>query len=219
MSYYLDICVLLELRSLPNRLTGLVILSKSSLPFSADIFARIREGDRRAFEALAEVYYEPLVKQAYRYTGDQGTAEDIVQDVLFNMWMGRSGINVRSNAASYLFGAIPNRAFNHFRNRRTEARTYQTFFADNSINSNGQDLFPAWSDPEEHDEFLQRLAQVRHLLETLPPRQAEAIQLRIHAGLSFAEIAEVMGLTLRSAQTTYHKGVIYLRSRLSELES
>lgn len=192
---------------------------ESAADAAADLRAlvpRIRAGDRAAFEALAEQLYERLVRSAYRYVRDVAAAEDIVQDTLLRLWTGRAHLVVQHSITSYLLGAVRNRALNYTRHQQVEARWEHQITAEESV--------AAWPrqgvlGPREGEEaevaFDAYMRLVRAAVEALPERQAEAFALRVEQELSFAEIAEVMGLSLRSAQTTYLRAVQFLRARLA----
>jgi RNA polymerase sigma-70 factor (ECF subfamily) len=188
--------------------------------FDPAFLARVRAGDRQAFEMMAEAYYERLVRYAYRYVHDVAVGEDVVQDTLFNIWLTHEQFVVRGSLSSYLFGAVRNRALNYTRHQRVEAR-WQERMSSREVGDPGTwidaRVTPAsdWDEGDEDDTFQTRLAAVRSAIAALPPRQAEAFWLRVEHGMSFAEVAEVMGLSLRSAQTTYLRAVQCLRERLA----
>ncbi|HXC24395.1 MAG TPA: sigma-70 family RNA polymerase sigma factor, partial [Gemmatimonadaceae bacterium] len=101
---------------------GMTIPSPAPPPFDPAFLARLRAGDQQAFEAMAEAYYERLVRYAYGYVRDLAAAEDVVQDTLFNIWLAHEQLIVRGSLSSYLFGAVRNRALNYTRHERVAAR-------------------------------------------------------------------------------------------------
>ena len=191
-------------------------------PFGPDWIARVRAGDREAFEAMAEAYYERLVRYAYTFVRDVAVAEDVVQDTLLALWLGHEQLAVRSALASYLFKAVRNRALNHMRHERVEARLEERLATRGDPDAWPGTLAASANERDEDDEetaFMARIAAVRQAVAALPPRQAEAFRLRIEHGMSFAEVASVMGLSLRSAETTYQRAVSALRDRLAPYTS
>lgn len=183
------------------------------------IVARIRAGDREAFEAVAVAEYARLVRHAYRYVRDLPAAEDIVQDTLLRVWVGRAQLVIQNSIVSYLFRAVRNRALNYVRHQQVEARRDLPLAADDAL-AGGVHVTadPSSGNAEQWGDeatFEACLAAVQEAVGALPERQAEAFALRIEQELSFAEIAEVMGLSLRSAQTTYLRAVQFLRARLA----
>jgi RNA polymerase sigma-70 factor (ECF subfamily) len=186
-----------------------------------DVIARIRAGDRDAFEAVAVAHYARLVRHAYRYVRDLSAAEDIVQDTLLRLWVGRAQLVVQNSIVSYLFRAVRNHALNYVRHQHVEERRDRALLADETLAGVSDPGVSAVTNLTlrglngDDATFEACLAAVQEAVAALPERQAEAFGLRIEQELSFAEIAEVMGLSLRSAQTTYLRAVQFLRTRLA----
>jgi RNA polymerase sigma-70 factor (ECF subfamily) len=186
--------------------------------FGPDWVARVRSGDREAFEAMAEAYYERLVRYAYTFVRDVAVAEDVVQDILLALWLGREQFAVRSALSGYLFKAVRNRALNHIRHERAQERLEERLSAhgDPDILLSTQAQTPSESDEDDEEAACAtRVAAVQQAVAALSQRQAEAFRLRIEHGLSFSEVAVVMGLSLRSAETTYQRAVKTLREQLA----
>jgi RNA polymerase sigma-70 factor (ECF subfamily) len=187
---------------------------------SRGIIARIRAGDREAFETVAVANYARLVRHAYRYVRDLSAAEDIVQDTLLRLWVGRTQLVVQNSIVSYLFRAVRNRALNYVRHQQVEERRDRALLVANAlagVSDPGTSAASLTLRSLGGDDvtFEACLAAVQEAVAALPERQAEAFGLRIDQELSFAEISEVMGISLRSAQTTYLRAVQFLRTRLA----
>ena len=196
---------------------GMTIPSPASPLDDSAFLSRLRAGDRQAFETMAEAYYERLVRYAFGYVRDAAAAEDIVQDMLLNVWLAREQLTVRGSLASYLFGAVRNRALNYTRHERVMARWSERAAATDEHETwiAGTTTLPgSWELDDEAEAFEARMRAVRDAIAALPPRLREAFRLRVEHGLSFAEVADVMGLSLRSAQTTYLRAVQAVRERL-----
>ena len=104
--------------SLPPPTTDLAELATD------DVVARIRQGDSRAFEALYLAFYPPLCAFVATIIGNAAQSEDIVQDLLYPD-LGTPDLvaaDERWRARRYLFGAARNRALNHLKRQRVEAR-------------------------------------------------------------------------------------------------
>src|SRR5688572_8158150 len=87
-----------------------------------DSIARIRGGDRPAFEALFREHYSALCEFAHRYVQSREAAEDLVQEVFLSVWTHRESLEIRDGLRAYLYGAVRNRALNSIEHRRVEQR-------------------------------------------------------------------------------------------------
>ena len=90
-----------------------------------DIIARIREGDRDAFNAFCRERYASLIAFARLFLSRiNGTwADDVVQDVLFGLWQNRASLyDDGSSLQAYLLRSVYHRCLNYLKKeRRSEA--------------------------------------------------------------------------------------------------
>ena len=80
----------------------------------------IHRGDEAAFRD-AFVHYQPwLVSIAYALVASDADAQEIVQEVMLNLWTKRETLSVRQSLVSYLYAAVRKRAISALRRRRVE---------------------------------------------------------------------------------------------------
>jgi RNA polymerase sigma-70 factor (family 1) len=169
-----------------------------------DWVARIQAGDSRAFEALYLAFYAPLCAFVATIVGNPAQSEDIVQDLLCRIWERREAWRPSNGGARrYLFGAARNRALNHLKRERIEARA--------------ADVFPIEGDattPERFAEARDFSAALSRALADLPPRCRQACILRWRYGLTYPEIAGAMGVTQKAVEALLTRGLKALRAAL-----
>ena len=179
----------------------------SSLP--GDVVQRVRSGDASAFESLFRTYYEPLCRFCTRYVSEAALAEEIVQDVFARLWVRRAEWIVRTSVRSYLFGATRNGALN--------LRKRQAVEEDWAAASAASDPSERPDTPRRPDEVMESAdaeERVRVALETLPERCRLVMQLRWRDQLSYAEIAEVMDISVKGVENQLARGLKSLRDKL-----
>jgi RNA polymerase sigma-70 factor (ECF subfamily) len=185
----------------------------ASVDAETALVARIRQGDEGAFKALFDDYYLPLCAYIYGYVGSRALAEEIVQDLLGNIWEQRSQWHIRVSLRTYLFGAARNRAYNCNRDREIVERYGERAGYELEIAGMGRG-------PEPVDEQMDR-EELRGALERamrrLPDRQRQAFYLRWRSHLSYAEIAAVMNVTVKTVENTLGQAIKALRQELSGL--
>ncbi len=167
---------------------------------------RVRAGDYEAFLVLFRAYHAPLERFGERLTGSSDTAEDIVQDVFVAIWERRETWDVRSGVHRYLYGAVRNRAFDCARRRALEARSDRTLASED-----GQERA---ADPAELAEVR---AAVARAIERLPARCRAVYRLRHYHELTYAEIAHVLGLSVKTVEMHVSSALKALRGRLQHL--
>jgi len=166
---------------------------------------RIRAGDVQAYAALVEQYLQPLTRYAYSFTRDE-TAHDVVQDVFARIWSLGPRWNPHGNLVAYLFGSVRNRAVDLARSEQTNQRVRESLQRD-----------PPHADAESLDAASDVVltASVRQEIAALTARQREAIRLRYNYGHSASQIAQILGVSTKSAEKLLSRALGTLRERLA----
>lgn len=177
----------------------------------ADIAARIRAGDAVAFEQSFRQMHAPLIAFVMRYVGDRARAEEVVQELFLVIWRDRATLDVPGSFRAYLFSGARNRALNVRRRDRTE-QDWETDEAHDSVRA----LHPAPTPPDLAFEAHELSARVAAAFATLPERCRQAMHLRWREGLSYAEIADVLGIGTKGVENQLARGLKALRARLTD---
>ncbi len=172
----------------------------------AALIAGIRAGDEAAFDTLLTTYYPGLFRLAVRYVRDHAVAEDLVSDVLFRIWAQRERWEVRTSVVTYLYGAVRNRAVNYLRHERTARRWREREEALPADERTGRaEAADAAVEVADLDQAITRA------IERLPARCRQVFVLSRESGLSYAEIAAVMGISPKTVEVQMWKALKALR--------
>lgn len=166
--------------------------------------ARLRVGDRDAFEQLVRSVYPRLADYALSLLADADAAEDAVQDVLVAVWDGRARLPDGSRLVGYLYRSVRNRALNQIRSKRTAARWLARVEPDPTV--------PAVAERALEDRELERA--YRAALAEVSPRGREVFLLSRDQGLSYLEIAESLGISVKTVETLMGRVLKTLRAKL-----
>jgi RNA polymerase sigma-70 factor, ECF subfamily len=162
--------------------------------------AGLVEGREDAFAALADRYGRPLYRVAWALLRSRPDAEDAVQEVFLGLVRSRSALARVENLHAYLFAAL-----RHAVARLAARRKADALPADDPPARNGT---PAGAiDPETSDLLERGLA-------ALPAEQREVLSLKIDGGLTFAEVAAVLGVRPKTAASRYRYALEKLRATL-----
>jgi RNA polymerase sigma factor, sigma-70 family len=95
---------------------------------SKELLARLRRGDEAAFDAIFRQWYPSLVRASETIVRSQAVAEEIVQDVMLELWKRRESLAEDSSPQAYLFQSARNRSLNHVRHEKVarEGEPYAT---------------------------------------------------------------------------------------------
>jgi RNA polymerase sigma-70 factor, ECF subfamily len=166
--------------------------------------------DDRAFEGVFREHYGPLCAFAVRYTQDAALAEELVQDLFADLWARRATWAPRTGAErAYLLAAIRNRALN-LRKRQAVERDWEAGEAVAEV----RELHPNPARADHGLEVAELEQQVHAALESLPERCRLVMHLRWREQLSYTQVAEIMGISVKGVENQLARGLKALREKL-----
>ena len=182
---------------------------------SRALAARIREGDAATFEWVYRTYHAGLCDFVVRYVAAPDRAAELVQTLFLQLWEQRARFRVTTTIERCLFGAARNVAVNTLRREVVERRWRERMVADA-----GDDGYPrsATNGANVALEAQDVEAAVRRALANLPPRCVTAFMLRWQRQLSYAEIADVMGLSANTVNVYLTRATMALREAKESLQ-
>ena len=156
---------------------------------------------------MFEHYYAALCLFAKRYIEDRAIREDIVQDVFFNIWEKRKSIATNISARNYLVTCVKNLSLNYLR-KQGYIQDYQNKIIDNP---------PVYSNGEEDLFMLNELETLlEQTLTKLPPEYRMAFEMSRMEQKSMDEIAEIMGVSVRTVERYRNKALDILKKELKD---
>jgi RNA polymerase sigma factor (sigma-70 family) len=171
---------------------------------------RLSAGDRGAFDELYRRYSPTAYGIAYRLTGQQLLAQDVVHDAFLALWRAPEAFDATRGAfRSFFLSLVHHRAVDTIR-REERLRARQ----DRAAN-----LEPAvGEDPSErvvHDDFVaRRRSEVRDALADLSAEQRQVLEMAYFAGKTQVRIAEELGIPLGTVKTRTFAALRKLRRAL-----
>ncbi len=165
---------------------------------------RIRAGDVDAFEALYRKYWQPLYAFAFRYVRSKEDAEEVVQDVFFRIWRGRADWVPAGAVRNYVYCAVRNAARDRLE-RAAVARCWAHV---------GLGATAAAAAIQSELEAAEVVAAVQRALDELPPKRSAVCKLRLIDELSYAQIADRLGIREKTVETQLARGLKFLRERM-----
>lgn len=171
-------------------------------PSDQDLLSRIRLGDQDAMAAIFRRYGGAVFSVALRILRDPGQAEDIMQEILFQVWRSSEAfVQGRGSLGAWLVVVARNRSIDALRRRKPSDSVEDVFLASN------QDV-----ESEAVREVM--VEKVRAYMKDLPPDQQKSIQLAFFEGLSHTEIAAKTGDPLGTVKTRIRLALLSLRKAL-----
>ena len=179
-------------------------------PDMADLVTAARDGDRPAFDELVRATHAEVYTLAYRLTGNEEDARDVVQDAYLRAYRGLHRFRGDARFTTWMYRITANCASTQL-TKRAKARHEEL-----DEDSPYVDLRP------EHDPELRAAAdferrRVAGALQELPPRLRAVIVLRDIYDLPHESIAAELGISEAAAKVRLHRARRKLRERLFPL--
>jgi RNA polymerase sigma-70 factor, ECF subfamily len=177
-----------------------------------ELHRRLSTGDRGAFDQLYRRYAGSAYGLAYRVTGQQLLAQDVVHDAFLALWRAPEAFDpARGAFRTFFLSLVHHRAVDTV--RREERLRRRTERASNLEPVRGEDVA---EDVVEESFLSERRKGVREALLTLPPEQRQVVELAYFGGLTQAVIAERLGIPIGTVKTRTLAAMRKLRRLLEQ---
>lgn len=174
--------------------------------WDAELVRRIRAGDERALETVFRAHYAGMASFVQRFVHSPDLAEELVQDVFFKLWSKREQLAEIETFRTYLFRAARNTALNYLRRAKLERRWRE---------EQGTDDDPPTTFAADDETVEQEVATaVKEAINRLPPRCREIFLLSRDGGLTYAEIARSLEISVKTVETQMGRALKSLRASL-----
>ncbi len=163
----------------------------------------IRSGSHQAFSILVRRHTDKFFGAAFRMTGQEGEAEDLVQDAFLKIWQ-KPDIwkdDMGAKFTTWFYRILVNQNIDRARKR-------QKMVSDNFILPYVADSAVS---PETETAMNEEQRRIESAMAVLPERQRTAITLCFYEGLTNAEAAESMGLKLKALESLLMRAKAGLR--------
>src|SRR5437879_4279558 len=180
---------------------------------TAAVLARARQGDSEAFRALVERHSRTVFRLAFRMTGNEQDAEDVVQDSFLRAYRQLGRFESRANFGTWLYRITANCAVDLMRARqarRDQARA-------ESLDEAAADVRSDRPDPERLSERSEIKRVVTEAMVVPSPLERSAFTLRHYDGRTIDEISRTLGLGTSAAKHSVFRAVRKLRAALEPL--
>ncbi|HEU5080121.1 MAG TPA: sigma-70 family RNA polymerase sigma factor [Opitutaceae bacterium] len=181
-----------------------------------DQFVALQRGDDRALNRLIDRWQKPLFAFAWRYMQNNADARDLVAETFVRLYQQRERLRPDTRVSAWLFTTLTNLCHNQHRwRRRHPAVSFQAPDANGaSLNDVLASDSPRPSSPLEHDEALRQLLAA---VDRLPHDLKTTVLLHHYEGLSYQEIGDITGCSVRGVETRLYRAKQKLREELSAL--
>ena len=172
-----------------------------------DLTKRLQADDQTALKELFEAHYTHVCAAIHRFTTARSVTEDLAQQVFIRFWQKRHQITINSSPGAYLQRMAINEALAWLRSKKN----LQPDPLPAHLPDDDRHLAP---DPEEQLLQQELHEQVLHAIQSLPPRCREVFVLSRFEQLSYREIADKLGISIKTVENQMGKALRLMRERM-----
>ncbi|MBI4381829.1 MAG: sigma-70 family RNA polymerase sigma factor [candidate division NC10 bacterium] len=182
-----------------------------------DLVRWIKEGEQSAFERLVERFQDRVYRLALRISRNPQDAEEITQEVFLTIYQKIVTFEARAAFGTWLYRIATNAALMKIRSRRAQNElTIEDYLP--QFTEEGHHRFPVadWGDDPERPLLDQESREaLENAISALPPDYQVPVLLRDVEGLSNAEVAEVLRVSVPALKARLHRARLVLRGMLA----
>jgi RNA polymerase sigma-70 factor (ECF subfamily) len=167
-----------------------------------NIFNRIKNDDKQAFNILFEEYYGRLCEFSYRIIANKQLSEEIVADVFAKIWIKRHQIEITGSIRAYLFQSTKNTTLSYLRKRKKETVNF-----DDLINFQFKDE----SNPEKELIRNENLKSYENILSVIPEKSRAVFIMHRFDRLKYREISSILGISQKTVEKHMGKAIKLMR--------
>lgn len=163
--------------------------------------------DEAAFERVFKTYFKSLHAYACTITKEEMTAEEVVQQVFAKLWERSEGLIISGSVAAYLYRAVYNESLNYLKHKKVRAVHQQ--YVEHTMKN-------------EHEHAGKRLSlkelegRLGQALNELPEQCRTIFQMSRFEELRYKEIADKLGISVKTVENQMGKALKLLRMKLVE---
>ncbi len=175
-----------------------------------ELIARVKQGDRVAFDELVRRYYRHIYRFLVRFTGRKDLAEDLTQEIFLKVYNSIGKFDESRKFKPWLFAVAANRARDALRSIQRSAKRIG-FEHEGSDNENVSLLDVISSDVESPETGIEKQEEreyVKQSLDKLPDKLREILILAYYEKMPYKMIAEVLDIPVGTVKSRLHKAVM-----------
>ena len=171
-----------------------------------ELLALLPTDGESAIDLIFRKYYSFLCKSIYRIIPDTQITEDLAQEVFYEVWRKREHLKINTSLKAYLKRAALNKALNYIRDQKIDFRNAPA----------KEELI------SKQDSIVQELAadnlqqQIDQAIDSLPERCRLVFVLSRFEEMSYQQIADQLGISIKTVENQISKALKSLRVALAE---
>lgn len=166
------------------------------------------ELDEASFETLFKSHYQRLcIYCKIKYGFDVPVAEDLVNTAFVKLWQARHTVNMNEGCSAYIYRIVDNLCLNSLKHRKVRQKhelRLQSVFVESDMQVSFDSI-----------DLKELRNAINSAVSELPVHMREIFELSRYEGLKYNEIAERLGVSVKTVETQMSRALSKLRDKLS----
>jgi RNA polymerase sigma-70 factor (ECF subfamily) len=180
---------------------------------------RAARGDTCAFETLVLRHQSSVLSLIYRFVGDRAWAEDLAQESFLRIWKSAKSYEPRAKFTTWMYRIVANLCLNELKSPWRKKLVSLHWFGSGEQRPDDEPTGDIPDDRPSPEDLLlaeEGSRRVAHAIQGLPRNQRLALILKRYEGLSYQEIAKVLGCSVSAVESLLIRGKRSLREKLHD---
>jgi RNA polymerase sigma-70 factor (ECF subfamily) len=179
---------------------------KVAIPNTTTTIKPLSADSEKEFEQLFKEHFKNLYAYAFTILKNEAIAEEIVQNVFYKIWEKKVPDTIETSLKAYLYKAVYHESLNYLKHQKIKAR-YQLYVMHQTNNHNDQGA--------SRKILVKELEEkIRDAMNALPQQCRTIFQLSRFEGLKYQEIADQLGISIKTVENQMGKALKQLRVKL-----
>ena len=179
-----------------------------------ELLTQIKAGHPDAFRRLVELYQHNVVNICYRFLHNREDAEDMAQEVFLEVYASIDTFREEAKLSTWMYRIAVTKSLDFLRKQKRQkrfGRVRQLLGPQEEVKHAPASLQQT---PHQELEQQERAQILRQAIDGLPENQQIAFTLSKYDGLSYTDIADVMGTSISSVESLIHRAKKNLQKKL-----
>jgi len=163
----------------------------------------------QTFELVFRRYYVRLCGYANKFIGNTAESEGIVQEAFLKIWEKRDSLNMDDDIRPYLFKSVQNLSLNFIEHKKVKDNYYSVI---EEVYKSQKENYQTY----ESVIYNELQSKVDGAISSLPERCREIFHMSRDEGLKYHEIAQKLGISVKTVETQMSRALLKLRKELSD---
>ena len=182
--------------------------------YSENLVAQAQQGDKQAFNQLANAWYPRIYNFAYKYFADEELAMEVTQKTFISVYQHFESLQDTEKFKPWIYRIAHNMCHNE--HKKTKKTAFLGLFKTNKENDDEMEYLPISdeqnrSNPSNYVENIENTALLEKALAKINPDQKAVVIMKEYEGLKFSEIAEILQISESTAKARLYYGLDALR--------